>query len=955
MRVHDNLVLAHANGTDQIAIQGWYGAEAYRTRIERFEFADGVRWDLATLRTLTPAAYSGTPAAETITGWDGIDNIHGLAGDDTLNGLEGNDQLFGDAGHDTLNGGEGHDTLIGADGNDRLDGGAGNDTLDGGDGDDILDGSIGSDTLIGGAGNDVLGGGYWGNDYWGGGGNTYHGGAGDDLLRGTGYGDTYYFNLGDGADTIDDRHRYGDADVIVFGAGIAPTDLTLVRVHDNLVLAHANGTDQIAIQGWYGAEAYRTRIERFEFADGVRWDLATLRTLTPAAYSGTPAAETITGWDGIDNIHGLAGDDTLNGLEGNDQLFGDAGHDTLNGGEGHDTLIGADGNDRLDGGAGNDTLDGGDGDDILDGSIGSDTLIGGAGNDVLGGGYWGNDYWGGGGNTYHGGAGDDLLRGTGYGDTYYFNLGDGADTIDDRHRYGDADVIVFGAGIAPTDLTLVRVHDNLVLAHANGTDQIAIQGWYGAEAYRTRIERFEFADGVRWDLATLRTLTPAAYSGTPAAETITGWDGIDNIHGLAGDDTLNGLEGNDQLFGDAGHDTLNGGEGHDTLIGADGNDRLDGGAGNDTLDGGDGDDILDGSIGSDTLIGGAGNDVLGGGYWGNDYWGGGGNTYHGGAGDDLLRGTGYGDTYYFNLGDGADTIDDRHRYGDADVIVFGAGIAPTDLTLVRVHDNLVLAHANGTDQIAIQGWYGAEAYRTRIERFEFADGTVWDPAQASARAVGYGSAGDDVIIGSEYNDQIYGLAGHDTLDGGFGNDLLDGGEGHDTLIGGEGSDTLLGGVGDDTLNGNHGYDTLTGGLGNDVLNGSYFADIYYFNRGDGQDIITDYADWATYAGDRLVLGAGIAPTDLALARVGNDLVVDLGAGDRVTNRDWFASSYYRIDSFEFADGTIITDANILVGASGNDALTGASSADLIFAGEGNDTLAGNGGMTFWAAVSAMTL
>ena len=43
-----------------------------------------------------------------------------------------------------------------------------------------------------------------------------------------------------------------------------------------------------------------------------------------------------------------------------------------------------------------------------------------------------------------------------------------------------------------------------------------------------------------------------------------------------------------------------------------------------------------------------------------------------------------------------------------------------------------------------------------------------------------GGAGNDVIIGSRYNDTIKGGAGNDTITGGYGVNKLDGGEGDDT-------------------------------------------------------------------------------------------------------------------------------------------------------------------------------
>ena len=117
---------------------------------------------------------------------------------------------------------------------------------------------------------------------------------------------------------------------------------------------------------------------------------------------------------------------------------------------------------------------------------------------------------------------------------------------------------------------------------------------------------------------------------------------------------------------------------------------------------------------------------------------------------------------------------------------------------------------------------------------------------------------DDVLPGTNGNDAILGLAGDDTLDGGNGNDVLDGGGGDDmltggngndmlfgsvgidTLMGGNGEDSLDGGAGNDDLDGGNGKDTVNGGTGDDDLTGGNGPDLFVFNAGFGDDVITDF-------------------------------------------------------------------------------------------------------------------
>jgi hypothetical protein len=71
-----------------------------------------------------------------------------------------------------------------------------------------------------------------------------------------------------------------------------------------------------------------------------------------------------------------------------------------------------------------------------------------------------------------------------------------------------------------------------------------------------------------------------------------------------------------------------------------------------------------------------------------------------------------------------------------------------------------------------------------------------------------GTAGDDVIAGSN---------GSDTINGGGGHDLICGAGGNDTITGGAGRDVIIGGFGDDTLSGGAGGDDIDGGDGNDSV------------------------------------------------------------------------------------------------------------------------------------------
>ena len=72
----------------------------------------------------------------------------------------------------------------------------------------------------------------------------------------------------------------------------------------------------------------------------------------------------------------------------------------------------------------------------------------------------------------------------------------------------------------------------------------------------------------------------------------------------------------------------------------------------------------------------------------------------------------------------------------------------------------------------------------------------------------WGTAGDDILSGSNDIDSIFGFAG---------NDIINGYDGDDFLLGYEGDDVINGGAGNDLISAGEGNDTLTGGEGSDTF------------------------------------------------------------------------------------------------------------------------------------------
>ena len=241
------------------------------------------------------------------------------------------------------------------------------------------------------------------------------------------------------------------------------------------------------------------------------------------------------------------------------------------------------------------------------------------------------------------------------------------------------------------------------------------------------------------------------------------------------------------------------------------------------IDGGIGNDVITGSAGDDVIIGGASSDILA-----------------GGAGNDTF------------LVSGSDTAYDRFQ-GDAgyDVILGSAG----------------------DDTIRVNNFSGIYT----VEKID-------------------GGLGVNVIAGTQYNDtidlsgtelvnigKIEGGAGNDVITGSAGNDLIQGGDGSDVLRDNGGNNLLDGGLGNDSITGGAGNEFFAGGAGNDTLTTGNGADIIAFSRGNGQDIL--YGGVGT--DNTLSLGGGIQYSDLALSKVGNDLLLEVGAGEQITLKNWY--------------------------------------------------------------------
>ena len=269
--------------------------------------------------------------------------------------------------------------------------------------------------------------------------------------------------------------------------------------------------------------------------------------------------------------------------------------------------------------------------------------------------------------------------------------------------------------------------------------------------------------------------------------------------------------------------------------------------------------------------------------------------------------------------------------------------------------NATIIKLNGTsDQISLNDTY---SYMGQIR---FADGTVWDQATIFEKA-NTGSNYDDILYGTDVDNNIDGLEGNDSIFGLSGNDTIIGGDGHDELFGDmigdeflHGDDTLFGGNGDDSLSGGSGDDVMNGGADADTLDDEQGSDTYLFDRGWGQDTISDID-----GNDAIQFTTGILPSQIQVSRDYTGLILTLvGSTDVVGIYNYFNEELFsKIEEIRFANGTVwdvatVTNmvntidhnsAETLVGSDADDTLEGFGGNDTLFGLGENDNLSGGEG------------
>ena len=969
----------------------------------------------------------GKKGKDTIKGNRGKKNkIYGGKDDDDCEGGDDDDEIRGDRGNDKVNGGKGNDTVNGGKDNDSLFGGTGNDTCEGDDGNDWVHGNEGDDDVDGGAGSDSVYGGK-GND-------DCKGGEGNDTVRGDTGNDTV--NGGDGNDTVNGGK---DNDTVIGGAG---SDACMGDDGDDSVMG---GTGDDTVMGGAGNDTLVTG-DGNDMADGGGGD--------DSVSGGGGGDDTLMGGDGNDTLMGGTGNHTCVGGAGNDVyvlsnstsgassvitdfedgkdkflLFGDLNFSSL-------TFIQVGGNTeiRVNNFAlalllnVNATLiDAGDFLGVT-GSTPTPTPTPTA-NPVF--------------NPPRVATNNSLTAGSsGSEQTITSGLLSFVDTqqgpsgiiykLTELPAATTGQLFFKGAAVTQVGFTFTQADINAGLLTFK-----AAPGFIGAASFGFEVSNGRnFVADQRFSLNVERNVFN--FAGNTAPQTIVGSATLDNdIEGGDGDDDITAGLGKDKIIGGKGKDKIKGGEGDNDIDGGDDDDDIEvgkgknkiiGGKGNDTIKGGDGDDSIEGGEGTNSLIGGAGKDrfiyrtsreqiqTVAEADFITDF----------NVADDVLEFS----NAAFSLS--ASSLTRRvitasstvGAIGSANLLDFSEDTTVNSIATLQARfaqlgvnseapvfcqfidattGRSVLVFAVGTRFDIVASFSGS--IRLQVSNFVFtgpplnipvgtADADNLDFTTSPAPVNYDGLAGDDKIVGSNYNDNLKGGDGNDTITGGLGFDVLSGGTGADLFVyktTKEGGDKIT-----DFKSGTDKFEFSASAFGNltttnfdgvsgvspditgkelviftggsyasledaqaKALGNSTTAGFFAFTNASNETVLYFDSNGTLAGGSTLIANLGTATTNLGTA----DFVFTgtIASGDSGTptnstsvtvdftapgNTFPTASNNFGSGGYNFTSPVLFTgdaSANSVTGTEFADIFSGGSGADIFDGGLGNDSISGDDG------------
>lgn len=232
-----------------------------------------------------------------------------------------------------------------------------------------------------------------------------------------------------------------------------------------------------------------------------------------------------------------------------------------------------------------------------------------------------------------------------------------------------------------------------------------------------------------------------------------------------------------------------------------------------------------------------------------------------------------------------------------------------------------------------------------------------------------GNTTDLVVPGDGGNNTLYGGAASDTIYGAAGNDTLYGGAEADWVYGETGSDRVFGDAGDDTLYGGADSDSVFGGLGSDVFyagsDDTNADEIEIVGWSSGLEVATiTVAAGSNFSLDRIDGGSDSADPDSPDGVLGiHDVLVMDMVVDGEPNPDLNAPVARNVLTYTTSSGAVLlTNIEAIIATAGADLINltytvgsfhtaydrnvlidAGAGNDIVFAGDGYDTIIGDAG------------
>lgn len=446
----------------------------------------------------------------------------------------------------------------------------------------------------------------------------------------------------------------------------------------------------------------------------------------------------------------------------------------------------------------------------MQGGNGADTLVGGAGKDTIVAGD-GDIVWGGGGSTsdviYLDGAGNSAVgfaAGTGVDSVYGFKAG--FEASNDAIWLFENSITDVAAKAENGNLVISLGNDRTIFDNVNGdasnTVQLLVQGAEDTEKQKVYLgisgnDQVFVANGEGNDAD--------YYIGTAANHSTISFAGA--ADGVAIDLSKSGVFEDTRVYQNI--DEVVGGSGADSIVGSE--------------------------DAANVLNGGDGNDHI----WGK------------GAKVDTLFGGNGADTFYFGAGDGKDIIGDFNAgFAEGNDVVNLHSLASLDGARAGVDatGNAYVSIAGTSDTLTFKGGLTKNTFQLLASDQTGTQSKIWI-GNNSSDVVFNADAGNlaDIYIGGTVAKGNY--ATLDLTDSSLDNtafniDLRDESKyiNVHNVIGSNMASTLIGAAsGASSVQGGEGNDSLYGGsLHDDMLKGGNGADMFFFDAGDGQDVVMDY-------------------------------------------------------------------------------------------------------------------